>query len=248
MALLVEYEGTGYHGFQVQDGVPTIQGELEKAIWRVTCEAVRVRGAGRTDAGVHARGQVAAFETSSTLSRCTFVRALNFYLPLDIVISNACEVKAEFDPRRDALSRWYRYIILNRPIRSPLWRKWACFIKRELDVSLMEQAVKALVGEHDFASFTGSQGVPENTVRKVSKAEVSRDGELVIFDMVANAFLPHQVRRTVGSLIKLGLGKIGVERFYDLVDCASIGKAAVAAPPYGLYLMKVNYSDIGFEQ
>ncbi len=209
---------------------------------------MRVRGAGRTDAGVHARGQVAAFETESTLPQHTLVKALNFYLPLDIVVRNACEVNATFDPRRNALSRWYRYIILNRPTRSPLWRKWAYFVAKELDMDVMRRAAKLLVGEHDFAAFAGTQGLPENTVCTVSRAGISRQGELVLFDIVANAFLPHQVRHTVGSLIKLGLGKDSIDHFYDLLNYATIGEVAMAAPPCGLYLMEVNYSDIGFEQ
>ena len=249
IALLIEYEGTKYHGFQIQNNVPTIQGKLERAIFKVTGEAVRLRGAGRTDAGVHARGQVATFETNSDASLLpplTLVRALNFHLPPDISIRDACNVEANFDARRDALSREYRYSILNNPVHSPRYRQWAYLVARKLDAEAMSKACDILLGQHDFAPFTNKEGGAKNTVRTVFRAEVRKEGDFIFFDMVANAFLPQQVRRTVGSLIRIGLGDMEVSEFYKMASSGMIGAAKIVAPPHGLCLMKVNYSNIRF--
>ena len=244
--MLIEYEGTRYHGFQIQNDVPTIQGEVEKAIQKVTGEKIRLHGAGRTDAGVHAREQVAAFEIESTLSAKTFVKALNSYLSPDIAIRNAYNVNRSFDPRRDAVSREYRYTINNSSVRSPFSRKWAYSVLKKLNIDHMNAASEILIGEHDFVPFTNNEGATKNTVRKVTTAEFWGEDEFIYFGMVASAFLPQQVRRTVGSILQVGLGKMGVSEFYKVARSGEIGKAKPVAPPHGLCLMKVNYSDIGF--
>lgn len=244
--MLLEYEGTRYCGFQIQKGVPTIQGELEKAITRATGEAARVHGAGRTDAGVHARGQVAAFDTESRLAPDRLIRALNFYLPADVVVRSARSVRAGFDPRRDALSREYRYTILNREVPSPLLGRWSYFVPGQLNIELMIQAARILVGTHDFASFTSSEGAARTTVRTILEAGVKRKGSLVVFDVSANAFLHQQVRRTVGCLIAVGRGETGIDEMRELVVSARVGIANRTVPPQGLCLMKVNYPDMGF--
>ncbi|HAZ32198.1 MAG TPA: tRNA pseudouridine(38-40) synthase TruA [Dehalococcoidia bacterium] len=246
ISLLIEYEGTNYHGFQIQSNVPTIQGELERAIFRVTGEAVRIRGAGRTDAGVHAWGQVATFETASALPPLTFLRALNFYLPPDISVRDACSVGVRFDVRRDALSREYRYTILNDSVHSPRHRRWTYLVTRKLDTEAMSKACGILLGQHDFAPFTNTEGAAKNTVRTVFKAEVRREGRLMFFNMAANAFLPQQVRRTAGSLLRVGSGEMEVDEFWEMAGSGLIGAAKPVAPPHGLCLMRVNYSDIGF--
>ncbi len=169
---MVEYEGTAYYGFQWQKGVPTIQGKLEEAVFNVTGQRVRIRGAGRTDAGVHARGQVASFECESRLSAPVMVRALNANLPPDIAVKAACEVDSRFDPRRDALSREYRYTILNTVSRSPLWARWSYWLPRRLDTDAMNRACEALLGEKDMAPFTNREGGKKNTVRRVMRAAV----------------------------------------------------------------------------
>ena len=246
IALLIEYEGTGYHGFQVQSNVPTIQEELEKAIQKITGEKIRLHGAGRTDAGVHAKGQVAAFEFASAFSPLSLVRAMNAYLPPDIVVKDACQVEASFNPRRDALSREYRYTIMNGSLPSPFSRRWAYFKPRKLDVSAMNKACEIMKGEHDFASFTNSEGRAKNTIRTVFKTEVRKKNDFISIDMVANAFLPQQVRRTVGYLVEIGSGNMGAGDFYEMINSGRIGLAEHVVPPHGLCLMKVNYSDIGF--
>lgn len=246
IALLIEYEGTRYHGFQIQIDVPTIQGELEKALFKVTREAVRLYGAGRTDAGVHALGQVATFEIDSALSPLTFLKALNSYLATDISVRDACTVEGGFDARRSALSREYRYTILNDSVPSPLHRRWTCRVPRKLDTVAMNKACGGLRGKHDFAPFTNDEGGRKNTIRTVFEAAVRREGRLVFFDMVANAFLPQQVRRTIGSLLKVGSGEMEVKCFHKMAGSGLIGAARPVAPAHGLCLVRVNYSNIGF--
>lgn len=226
--------------------MPTIQGELEGAVCKVTGERVRVKGAGRTDTGVHARGQVAAFECSFKWSSEALLRALNFYLPGDISVKDVCETEARFDPRRSAVSREYRYTILNSPARSPILSRWTVLVKGQLDTEAMARASEALIGEHDFAPFTNREGSTKGTVRRVLKSGVRRRGKLIFVDIEANAFLPQQVRRVVGSLVRVGSGQMGVEEFCEVAASGEVGKARFVAPARGLCLMKVNYSEIGF--
>ncbi len=240
--LVVEYEGTCYHGFQFQPGLATVQGELERAIFELTGEGVRVMAASRTDAGVHAEGQVIGLRTRSGLTPETFAKGLNYYLPEDIAVKSACRVQSDFDVRRDALSREYRYTIANRRARSPLQRRMAYFMSGALDVESMQEASRALVGEHDFAPFAGpTAGKALSTVRTVYKAEVGKEGDLVVFDMVAGSFLPQQVRRTAGALIEVGRGKKTVAEFGEMARSKKRGVAGPTAPAYGLCLRKVNY-------
>ena len=242
MVLIAEYNGKCYHGFQLQLGLPTIQGEMEEAIERLTGEKTRVVAASRTDVGVHAKGQVVSFRTRSPLPPRTFVSGLNYYLPRDIAVKAAYRVSDSFNVRRSAISREYNYYILNSLPRSPLREGFCYHVAGKLDVEAMNQACQALIGRHDFASFATSIGSEiRNTVRNVYKAGVERDGELVIFNMVANSFLPHQVRNTVGSLIKVGLGRMSVDEFYDIIKARKPGLAGPTAPACGLFLMRVNY-------
>ena len=195
LGLIVEYEGTNYHGFQYQVNAPSIQEELEKAIQSLTGERLRVKAAGRTDTGVHAKGQVVAFDTESGHGPETFVGALNFYLPDDIAVRAAYSVRKTFDPRRDALSRKYRYTILQSPTRSPLMRRTAHLIKMPLNAGKMRMAAKLLIGEHDFARFSGPLERPDaSTVRYIYGASVRKSGDLLRFDVEGSSFLPHQVR------------------------------------------------------
>ena len=245
IALVVEYEGTRYHGSQIQENVPTVQGEIERALNRLTAEKIRIACASRTDAGVHAKGQVAAFGTGSRLPLPTFVRALNYYLPPDIAVSRALRVRDEFDPRRDALSREYSYYLWNAGSRSPLVRRNAYFVPLPLDVEAMNVACQDLIGTRDVAPFASSVEGGKNTVRTVYRAQVMRKGHLVIFHMRAPSFLPHQVRNTIGALLKVGLAKNDVETFRQIACSKMLGVAGPALPPYGLCLTKVNYPDDG---
>ncbi len=237
----MEYDGTRYHGSQWQASEPTIQGEVERALYKLTAERIRITASSRTDAGVHAKGQVISFMSKSSFSLQTWVKALNFYLPLDIVVKAAYRVNQAFNVRRDALSREYRYCILNRFTRSPLTQRFTYFVPQPLDIDAMNYACQVLIGEHDFAPF--SPLISGRAVRRVHKAEVSKRGDLVNFDMVANSFLPHQVRNTIGGLIKVGLGKMSVETFWELARSGRAGLIGPTAPACGLCLMKVNYAN-----
>lgn len=239
--LTVEYDGTKYHGSQYQANAITIQGEIEHALYKLTGETVRIATSSRTDAGVHAKGQVVSFMTKSAFSFQTWIKALNFYLPLDIAVKSAYRVDIDFDVRRDALSREYRYYILNSFTRSPLMQRFAYFIPQPLDIEAMNRACQVLPGEHDFAPF--SSMVSGRTVREVYKAEVDKREDLVRFDMVASSFLPHQVRNTIGGLIGVGLGRMEIETFWGLARSGKAGAIGPTVPAHGLYLMKVNYAN-----
>jgi len=244
MVLTIEYDGRRYHGFQLQPRQPTIQGELEKAIWKLTRERSRVMAASRTDSGVHARGQVVAFRTSSSLPGEKFISGLNHYLPADIAVKAAYKVDEHFSVRRQATSREYSYHILNSPTRSPLKEGFAYLVSGKLNIEAMNQACQALLGEHDFVSFASSlEPRLKNTRRRVYRASVERKGKLVIFNIVANSFLPHQVRNTVGALIRVGAGKMNRAEFYSIIEKKKPGLAGPAAPACGLYLERVNYPE-----
>ena len=242
IVLIMEYDGTHYYGFQLQPTLPTIQGETEKALQKLTGERRRVIGASRTDAGVHAKGQTVSFRTSSSLPVSTFINGLNYYLPKDIAVKAAHRASDSFNVRRDALSREYNYYILNSRTRSPIRRDFAYPVAGYLDIEIMNQACQALIGEHDFASFTTCiKAGTKSTVRSVYRAETEKNGELVVFNMVAKSFLAHQVRNTVGALIKVGLGRMSVDEFRSIVEVKKPGLAGPTAPACGLCLMQINY-------
>lgn len=248
LALLLEYEGTGFGGSQYQTNTRTIQDALERAVSSLTGEPIRAALAGRTDAGVHARGQVAAFDTRSRHPLDVFLRALNHHLPDQIAVRAVREVMRNFDPRRHAVSRWYRYTVHNGRQRPALRRHVVWHVPEALDAEAMAGAAGALVGEHDFASFTQpALAGRASTRRRMTRAEVRRCGSRLNVDMEANAFLPHQVRRTVGALAEVGRGNLSPGGFRDLVEKPRPGAASFAAPARGLCLMKVRYEDGLFE-
>ncbi|HXZ30591.1 MAG TPA: tRNA pseudouridine(38-40) synthase TruA [Dehalococcoidia bacterium] len=239
--MLIEYDGTQYYGFQWQAGLPTIQNELEQAIRRFCGQSSRVIAASRTDTGVHAKGQVVSFWAKRTLDTMTLVRALNYHLPEDIAVKAAYRASDDFSVRGDAVSREYCYYILNSHARSPFSRRFALFVPKMLDMQAMSEACHLMKGEHDFASFASSLDVSKSTLRNVYEAGVEKRGDFTVFRIVANSFLPHQVRSTVGLLIRLGLGKIGITHFRDIMDARSVGLAGPLSPACGLCLEKVNY-------
>lgn len=242
LALLLEYEGTRYGGSQYQKNAPTVQGALERALSRLTSEPIRVAMAGRTDAGVHARGQVASFVTRSRHSPAVFVRALNAHLPADIAVRAARETGLAFDPRRHARSRWYRYRLHLGPQRTALDRNFTWHVPTALDERALARAADKLLGRHDFAAFTApSEAKRRTTERECLRASFQRQGAAGTFDIEANAFLPHMVRRIVGTLVEVGQGKRTAAEFASLVKDAPPGAASRTAPPRGLCLMKVRY-------
>ena len=244
LALIIEYDGARYSGFQFQANAPSVQAELEGAVWRLTGERVRVAGAGRTDSGVHAAGQVVAFDTGSDLTPRRFAAGMNFHLAEDIAVRRACRVAGGFDPRRDAVSRRYRYTLLLRAHRSPLGGRSAVVIKGPLDLDAMRSAARSMEGIHDFARFAGSLGRPgASTVRDVSEISLRTEGEKLEIDVEGNAFLPHQVRRMVGALVDVGHGRITAEQIESLLSGDGGGAVAHSMPPQGLCLVEVRYSE-----
>ena len=242
--LIIEYDGTNYCGFQLQNGSPTIQGEMEKALQKLAGEQTRVIAASRTDSGVHAKGQVVSFRTKSSLPPQTFINGLNYYLPKDIAVKAAYRAGESFNVRHDAISREYNYYISNSPTRSPMLAGFAYLVASPLDIEAMNQACQALIGEHDFASFATCDGARiKNTVRTVYRAEMEKEGELAIFKMAANSFLPHQVRNTIGALIRVGLGKMSVDEFSSITGAKTPGLAKPTAPACGLCLARINYPE-----
>jgi tRNA pseudouridine38-40 synthase len=242
IVLVLEYDGTNYCGSQLQKNASTVQGEIEKALYKLTGEIIRAKAASRTDTGVHARGQVFTFRTPSDLPLKAFVDGMNHHLPQDIAVKAAFNADDSFDARRGATSREYKYFILNSATRSPIRQGFSYRVPGTLDINAMKEACQALVGRHDFASFiTAPLPANKTTIRNVYKAGIEQDEDLIIFGIIANSFLPHQVRNIVGSLIKVGQGKMTVEEFYGLIEAKTPGLASPTAPSCGLCLMRVNY-------
>jgi tRNA pseudouridine38-40 synthase len=242
IALVVEYHGASFAGSQRQKNRPSIQQELEAAIESMTGCVSRVSLAGRTDAGVHALGQVAAFTTSKRHLCGVMLRGLNAHLPRTIAVRSAREVPLTFDPRRDAISRTYQYTIQNAAERSPLLSDRSWHVAKPLDERSMSRAAKYLVGEHDFAAF--SRREPTTTVRRILACKVERCAEMVVIEITANAFLRHQVRRTAGALVEVGLGRLDLAEFQRLLAQAKPNSAGPVAPACGLVLRRVDYADL----
>lgn len=237
---LVEYDGTAYQGFQRQRRGATIQGQLESAIESVTRQAVNVTGAGRTDSGVHATGQVIAFELSWRHNCQALEKALNANLPDDIAVRAMEEAEASFHPRFSARRRAYVYTICTSPVRRPLQRFRVWHVPRPLDVSLMNQVAEAIVGRRDFATF-GQPPQGDNTEREVFVARWRRDGDELTFEIEANAFLYRMVRSLVGSMKMVGEGRWTVTDFSAALAKKDRSRAAQTAPPQGLCLTAVRY-------
>jgi tRNA pseudouridine38-40 synthase len=243
IVLVIEYSGKRYFGYQWQPNRPTIQDELEKAVNRLTNESRRIVAACRTDTGVHAVGQVVSFYTESVLSPAVFIAGLNHYLPDDIVVKQAGHAPHSFNVMKHAVRREYIYKILNRNSRPALLNDFYCFVRYKLDTGLMDKAAKLLVGEHDFASFVTDLSREQSTVRNIYEAEVERKDDEVTFHVAANSFLTHQVRNIVGTLIRVGTGKTGLDEFKNILESKKLSLAGPTAPAQGLYLMKVIYPE-----
>jgi tRNA pseudouridine38-40 synthase len=237
----IEYDGTEFFGFQVQADRRTVQGEIERALNAITGVETRVSGAGRTDRGVHARGQVIAFNVEWKHSLPDLHRALNATLAADVNISDMGLAPEGFHPRYDALSRTYRYTLLNQPRRSPLARRDAWHVGQGLDVARMARASRCLVGSHDFGAF-GRPPQGENRVRRVLRAEWREQLPFLVFDIEANAFLYHMVRSIVGTLVLVGSGQVSVEEFETILASKDRSQVRQVAPARGLCLMQVDYA------
>ena len=211
LALVLEYEGTEYAGFQFQASEVTIQGEVEKALKQFTGRDIRIRAASRTDSGAHAVGQVVDFTCDSSYSTETFVGALNFYLPDDIRVTRAVEARGNFHSRRDAESRVYQYRILNRSYPSPLYRRHCHWVRESLKIQEMQPAAQNLLGVHDFRPFVSGHPMEKSAIRQVYRWDVEAskdDPNLVIITCEANGFMQHQIRRTNAVLVEIGKGNL----------------------------------------
>lgn len=240
--LLLEYDGTAYHGWQRQKNALTIQEVLETALAKLTGEAAKVHGSGRTDAGVHARGQVANFHTAGRIPLKAFYAGLNSLLPRDLAVLDAAEVPMDFHARKSARAKTYEYRILNRRQPSPLNRRYAWVVREPLNLEAMTAAAAALPGEHDFSAFKASGGAPGHAVRQVSAASW-RQGAAgrLRFSITANGFLRGMVRSLVGTMVEIGLGKRPPEDLAGLLNSGDRAGAGPTAPAQGLFLVEVLY-------
>jgi tRNA pseudouridine38-40 synthase len=243
LRLTVEYEGGAYLGWQRQPGGPTVQAVLERALATALREPVRVRGAGRTDAGVHACGQVAAVRVThvpADLGRLR--RSLNALTPDDVAVREIAVVGDDFDPRRHARSRVYEYRILNAPAPSPFWRRWAWQVHAPLAADAMDAAARLLEGEHDFAAFRAADAEPvRSTVRRVLESRLRTDGALLVYRVEATAFLKHMVRNVVGTLVEVGRGERPAAALGEVLAGRDRTRAGATAPAHGLTLVAVRY-------
>lgn len=247
--IVIEYDGADFAGWQIQPGRRTVQEEIEKAIEIITSSHSRVSGSGRTDAGVHARGQVAHFLSAARLGAEEWLRALNATLPEDIRIIDAAEVSPEFDARRSATGKWYRYEILTRQVASPIERRHVWHVPFKLDIKAMRKAAKAIKGERDFRSFRGSGCASKSTVRIIKRLDIKyMDEDHLVFDIEATAFMRYMVRNIVGTLVEVGRGKISPDDVKHILAAQDRRRAGPTAPPQGLTLMEVYYRNNGIKE
>jgi tRNA pseudouridine38-40 synthase len=239
--ITIEYDGTRYHGWQVQPTGETVQAVLERALSTFLRNPTRIRGSGRTDAGVHSLGQVANFFSEQEYGPHRIRRALNALTPDDITIKGVEIVADSFDARRDAQSRIYEYHILNRTTASPFYLNRAWHLHEPLDVVAMRRAILCLHGEHDFSSFRAAGCDSAHPVRKVYRTALEPRGELLVYTIEATAFLRHMVRNIVGTLVEIGCGLRTSQSFGELLEARDRTKAGPTAPPHGLYLVEVRY-------
>ena len=239
--ITIEYDGTRYHGWQIQCRGETIQAVLEKAVSTFLKTPTRVTGSGRTDAGVHALAQVANFFSNEIHDAHRIRRALNALTPHDIAIKEVEIAADSFDARRDGRSRVYEYHILNRPTASPFYLNRAWHLHEPLDVEAMRAAIPCLIGEHDFTSFRAAGCEAAHPVREVYRTFLEQRGELLVYTIEATAFLRHMVRNIVGTLVEVGRGLRTPESFSELLEARDRTKAGRTAPACGLYLVKVKY-------
>ncbi len=243
LVLWIEYEGTNFHGWQTQPGQRTVQSEIEGALAKMCGEPIRVIGSGRTDAGVHAWGQVAHFCTRSAIEPYKVRIGLNTMMDRDISIFDCRETASGFHAQFDAVRKTYRYRILNRRSPSAIRRSYTWHVRKRLDVGAMCLAAEILEGEHDFASFCREKGRPENTVRRLERLNVDRVGDEVIIEATAEGFLRHMVRNLTGVLVEVGHGGRKAESVREVLAGKSRTLAGVNAPPQGLALVCVDYGE-----
>ncbi len=244
IAVGLEYDGSGFAGWQSQVDAPSVQQSLQSALSMVCNHAVDVVGAGRTDAGVHARGQVAHFETAANRTERALVLGANTHLPPGIALQWARFVPDHFHARYSARARSYRYCILNRSVRSALACTRSAFVYRPLQVEPMIAAARFLIGLHDFSAFRAAECQARSPVRDLQKIELSRAGDFIVLEVTANAFLHHMVRNIAGLLIHVGQGEAPPELAAEVLAGRNRRLAPATAPAAGLYLWRVHYPPV----
>ena len=243
IALGLEYDGTKFVGWQTQRSGRSVQDTIAQAVSVVADETVSIFGAGRTDAGVHAACQIAHFDASAVRTKREWILGINSNLPGDIVVNWAKEVDDEFDARRSALLRRYRYLIMERETRSALLRHRTWWLRKKLDNNSMVSAASSLLGEHDFSAFRASSCQSYSPIRRLVSVEINRVGDLLHLEFTANAFLQHMVRNLVGVLAEIGSGKASPNWAEEVLNSRDRTKGGVTAPPQGLSLIGVTYPD-----
>ncbi|KFZ36746.1 tRNA pseudouridine synthase A [Shewanella mangrovi] len=243
IALGVEYDGNGFYGWQRQAEVDSVQGQLERVLSKIADEPIELQCAGRTDAGVHATGQVVHFDTGAERNIGAWTLGVNANLPDNIAVRWAKVVDDEFHARFSATARRYRYIIYNHNLRPGILRKGVSHYHGDLDELRMHRAAQHLLGENDFTSFRAVQCQSRTPFRNVHRVDVTRHGDFIIVDIAANAFLHHMVRNIVGSLLEVGYGNQEEHWIADVLAMKDRTKAAATAKPHGLYLVDVTYPE-----
>jgi tRNA pseudouridine38-40 synthase len=239
--LTIEYDGTCYCGWQLQASEDTVQARIEAVLEILFNQKIRVQAAGRTDAGVHALGQVAALDAPRRFSPAELVRALNAMLPHDIAVREAVEVSGDFDPRRDACARVYEYRIMNRELRSAFEYRYAWQIREPLYLAAMETAAARFLGEHDFGAFRTLGTETKTTIRRIHRSQWERRADLLLYRVEGSSFLRKMVRSMVAAMVEVGRGRMSVDAVGALLSGGDRAQTPAAAPPCGLFLVEVRY-------
>lgn len=240
LKLTIQYDGTKYCGWQKQPNSSGIQGTIEYAIYEITKEKVNIIGSGRTDAGVHALGQVANFKINSNIPAARIPDALNAKLPKDISIIDCQEVSDDFHSRYSATGKIYRYLIYNKPYRSPLYKDISYHVRYDLDIQKMRVEAQSLLGTHEFKGFMSSGSSVKDTVRTIHNISIEESGDLIVLEVEGNGFLYNMVRIIVGTLVDIGRGRID-KPLEEIIASQDRGEAGHTAPAHGLFLKKVHY-------
>lgn len=241
LLLTIQYDGSAYHGWQVQSNAVTVQEMLQNAMEKVFCKRLDVKGCSRTDSGVHANMYCVSFDTDMNISNDSVVLALNTYLPKDIAVVQCREVPSDFHPRYNCKSKEYIYKLYNGKIRNPFLEKYAFHYRYDIDAEYLNREAQAFVGTFDYSGFCSVKSDVEDTVRTVKSFNVWRDGDMVYFKVEADGFLYNMVRIMVGTLLFVSEGKIKSGELADVIQSKVRQRAGKTAPPQGLYLNKVNY-------
>lgn len=239
--LTIAYDGTRYFGWQRQENFITVEGEVEKALSKLFNANVELRGASRTDTGVHALGQRATFEISTTIPTCRLPYAINNILPDDIRVHKAEEVSAKFHPQYDAKNKTYRYKIYNDLFKNPILNNYTWHIHNNLDMDKIKEASKHIIGKYNFSAFCASGSTTKTKVRTVYCLDIYKEENLIFIDINGDGFLYNMVRIIAGTLVYVGIGKIDPNEIPEIIESLDRTKAGKTAPPQGLTLMKINY-------